>query len=51
LDSVLLMAVRSAEDVESEPVVVHLDESSVRVVLDDGTELTFALDEPRRAVD
>ena len=44
------MAVRSGEGVESEPVLGHVDESCVRVVLDDGTELTFELDELRRAI-
>jgi hypothetical protein len=45
------MAVRSSEDVESEPMIVHVDEKCVRVILDDGTELKFELDELRRAID
>jgi hypothetical protein len=44
------MAVRRSDEVESEPVVVHVEQERVRVVLDDGTELAFELEELRQAI-
>ena len=46
------MAARSSEDVESDPVIVHVDETYVRGKQSmTALELAFELDELRRAID
>jgi hypothetical protein len=44
------MAIRSSDEVESEPVVVYVEQEDVRLVLDDGTELAFELEALRQAI-